>query len=664
MVARENVVSGKIGQAISFDGIDDVVTATRMSVTEGASRLTWSFWGKTKNFVNNRSFIAKDTYASSGSWRIDVASNCSGTQQLLVYVPVSSGDNTTYGCADIPSPTLNTWHHYVAVFDGTKTGNAARLRIWVDGVEDISLDYGGTIPATTAVSANNVTFGNDSGSTRLTGEIDDVRIYTRALSPNEITKLYKVGSEKLGISSKKLDQSLFLYWSFNGDAVSGSTVNDVSGHGYNTTIAGFTTVERGIVGQGLFFPSTIIDNGSSFTPGYVTQAGGVTKLTMMLWLKPTELADSSSILNQDIDGPTTGWNFEFGSALDGGNDDVVFYPAAGARGVTDDKGYTTSNILVRNEWVHLAVVFNGFGLTNAQKLKIYKNGVEQTLSFNGTIPSTVESAVGGGLYVGLDPLFGGLYRGYVDEIRMYSRSLTASEVMDLYQSGAARINTSPKSISSGLVGYWTFDGKNMIPNVIDSSNNSNHGTLVSFTTSPSVLGKVGQGISFPGITGSSARYISVARNTSLNPVNGVSVCAWMIYRGGTNNGIISKSAPVTDVSTSQPDYGFILVGAGQIRWVMNGQLGSVQSSVGALPVGVWKHVCGTYDLQNMILYIDGVNVASSPYTTAILDSGSSQLYMGVYYSTTYSWDGVLDDARVYNRALTANEVKRIYNQTK
>jgi hypothetical protein len=184
---------GKVGQALSFDGVNDNVNLGRVSATESASQLTWSFWAYANVWQDGDGFISKEVPYNTGSWHIGISSSCNVGNQLIVYIATTDGDGGTLGCADISSAT-GRWIHYAVVFDGTQTGNANRLKIYVDGVQDSVLDFIGTIPASTIVSANNVRIGSDSaGNANLSGKIDEVRIYNRALSLFEIKQLYNMG---------------------------------------------------------------------------------------------------------------------------------------------------------------------------------------------------------------------------------------------------------------------------------------------------------------------------------------------------------------------------------------------------------------------------------------------------------------------------------------
>jgi hypothetical protein len=84
----------------------------------------------------------------------------------------------------------DAWHQVVATYDGSNTRNG--MKIYIDGVlatmedaDDSSLS--GNI-------SNNVDFeigGRDGGSQAFNGSIDDVRLYGRALSLNEVKSIYE-----------------------------------------------------------------------------------------------------------------------------------------------------------------------------------------------------------------------------------------------------------------------------------------------------------------------------------------------------------------------------------------------------------------------------------------------------------------------------------------
>lgn len=106
-----------------------------------------------------------------------------------------STTNADYGYTTDASIPLGVWVHVVAVFDGSQTGNANRMKVYVNGIQR-SLTFAGTIPATTpTVSSQPLRLGRleyAGGATNnyFNGLIDFPCIWTRALSADEADQLY------------------------------------------------------------------------------------------------------------------------------------------------------------------------------------------------------------------------------------------------------------------------------------------------------------------------------------------------------------------------------------------------------------------------------------------------------------------------------------------
>ncbi len=71
------------------------------------------------------------------------------------------------------------------------------------------------------------------------------------------------------------------------------------------------------------------------------------------------------------------------------------------------------------------------------------------------------------------------------------------------------------------------------------------------------------------------------------------------------------------------------------------------------------HLTGTYDGTAVRIYVDGVLKQSKPSTTAI-KATNGELFIGSA-GGGFNWVGTIDEVRIWNRALTANEVKQVYD---
>ena len=72
------------------------------------------------------------------------------------------------------------------------------------------------------------------------------------------------------------------------------------------------------------------------------------------------------------------------------------------------------------------------------------------------------------------------------------------------------------------------------------------------------------------------------------------------------------------------------------------------------------HVAATFDGRNSVIYINGEKDHSSTYNSTKINSNSTAVQIGAKYGNN-RWTGALDDLRLYNTALSASQIKSIYN---
>lgn len=80
-----------------------------------------------------------------------------------------------------------------------------------------------------------------------------------------------------------------------------------------------------------------------------------------------------------------------------------------------------------------------------------------------------------------------------------------------------------------------------------------------------------------------------------------------------------------------------------------------------IPLNAWSHIVGTYNGNNMQLYVDGVLVATTFNAGGPRDTGSNPLYLGHAPSGNHYFNGFYADFKLYDRALTAEEIAAKFN---
>tara|TARA_R110000822_G_scaffold232104_2_gene363908 strand:+ start:25 stop:669 length:645 start_codon:yes stop_codon:yes gene_type:complete len=102
---------------------------------------------------------------------------------------------------------------------------------------------------------------------------------------------------------------------------------------------------------------------------------------------------------------------------------------------------------------------------------------------------------------------------------------------------------------------------------------------------------------------------------------------------------------------------------GYIRLIADGAIKVLSNS--ALANNTWYHVVGVGDGTNLKLYIDGILQNDVKNYTTPLPSATNDLMIGAQWNTDtqYPWVGKIDEAAIFDTALTAQEVQSIYNAT-
>jgi len=171
-------VAGKIGNALSFDGVNDLVEIPHNNDFDLSQGFTICGWFKMRpqDKQDYRTIVAKSISPSNRNWWICVRQN--GT----IWWKASYG-GTELSINPNGNVANNNWHHFAAVYDG----DADIARLYVDG----SLPSGGTVPGVPDIDTQvqSIQIGSEHNTRYFKGEIDDIRIYNWPLSAADIAAL-------------------------------------------------------------------------------------------------------------------------------------------------------------------------------------------------------------------------------------------------------------------------------------------------------------------------------------------------------------------------------------------------------------------------------------------------------------------------------------------
>lgn len=219
------------------------------------------------------------------------------------------------------------------------------------------------------------------------------------------------------------------------------------------------------------------------------------------------------------------------------------------------------------------------------------------------------------------------------------------------------VGTVNVDLSAGLVAWYPFDG-----DANDASGQGNNGTVIgaSFQT-------YGTGTNLAlRVNGNISSCVFVPRSVSLEPVQAISISMWV--KGlpgepcGQGWGTILRKA-----DNCEPGY-FIRGCNGGPVFELDGATPcwspSYQGYAGLLPfTGTnWQHIAGTYSYADgsMKSYDDGVLVSQTPLASQLLHSGNLYIGGAAVAGDDGGFNGLINDVRIYNRALSAAEVQQLY----
>ena len=541
------------------------------------------------------------------------------------YVSFFGSNNNYYDFSTLSTEIQSPSKNISFISDGTK------ISLYIDGVFKSSVT-----PASTSLSINNI--GNAWSDTAWTTNcvIDEMRIYNRALSPVEVTQLYEYSPGPVG------------YLDFEENT--GTVAKDKSGNNYNGTLAtgnSSPSWSPGKNGSALNFDGNDFVGFSDSFSG--NKLSNLYSATYSFWIYPKSLQSStshdqkliekrdcsiSSALNTDGTVSTLFWyytnpNYTYDSWSS--TKKLGFYDS----GINE---WTTSNL---NKWYYITFVFdspNNIGMT-------YINGIlDKSYSLvnnagraTGTANQTLNTQLGRYRYD-----VNSFYQGKIDDVKIYNYARSTKQIIEDMTAGA------PATSSKSMIAYYKFD-EGSGSTSYDSSPSKINATILGTTLptwQPSGCAK-GKCLSFPG-----GAYMSgyVLTNSSVPISNVFTISHWI----KTNSGGYS-------ISNAGSGNGYRLgIFGGKVRFLIGNNSSYTETSCGTKTVNDnnWHQITGIYNNSNhtFTCYIDGKYEA----VVAVVDfTGFSTIAPMI---GGYNYNGLIDEVKFYNYALTDDEVKQDYNQ--
>ncbi|GGK04365.1 hypothetical protein GCM10010123_37880 [Pilimelia anulata] len=531
---------------------------------------------------------------------------------------------------DVASPTVDavsagaasasTWTHLVGVYDDA----ADLLRLYVNGASV------GTVAHTT----NSFNAGGDllagvtywsgaAGTNQLTGRVDDVQMYPRALSATEVSDLYRAPGT---------------VW--RCDEGSGARVEDGAQYGNTGTTANTSWVSGG----GPDGAGALSFNGTSSRVEGGQEGVHVDRsFSVSAWARIPDVSATYVIASQNE--TVTSWSgagqssflLRYDLSRDSWNFALIdrtttnSYPANNAVGSSPTP----------NRWYHVVGVYDDA----TDSMYTYVDGVASaarsyTDAMEGT-PNTSQP-----LRAGVRQLSGvndAWFKGQVAELRTYQRALSAADITALYRDNPLT--------------RWEFS-EGSGTSVADSANRGATGT-VSNTAAWNAGGQSGSAFAANG-----SSYLTSGSNGLVATGTSYTVAAWLYLSDkSTSRAAISQDG--TNVSGFQlgyyqPSDRLVLY---TTRTDSTG--GTVDAALGTTSpaLNTWIHVAGIYDAAagQLYLYVNGALASSAAHPATWSATGGFRIGRGWWTAAAaYYWQGRIDSVRAYGRALSAAEVSALY----
>jgi hypothetical protein len=399
-------VTGKIGGSLQFDGNNHAIIQNPTDILN-CSFITMSAWIKTdssagKQFIVSRQMTSSQTYGlylENGKYKACLRLDGNEGSSILV-----ESD------ADV---SVGNWVHMCATYDGIN------LKLYINGVLDKTVYTEGRIDRDNPLY---LIIGMDYQlSSGFQGVIDDIRLYNRPLTSEEIIILVHAVA----------------HWKF--DENSGTEAADETGFGNTGTLINDPQWATGRIDAGLHFDGN--DYVKVENPNDILNCSYV---TMSAWIKPSSANGKQFIISREMTYPET-----YGLFIEDG----IW------KGCLRLDGNESNSILVESnanvsvgDWVHLCATYDG------ASLKLYLNGaLDKTVNAGGIIDQDNPYWLTIGALADANSYFNGL----IDDVRIYDSALADSIIQQLYAKRASQKlrdgmqRLSVTDVNDGISAIWT-----------------------------------------------------------------------------------------------------------------------------------------------------------------------------------------------------------------
>jgi uncharacterized repeat protein (TIGR02543 family) len=637
---------GKVGQAFTFDGVDDSVSFGNTAGNFDTNDFTVEFWMKTTSSRHEAVIGKRQACSVWGSmWVIWIGWSGPGRLEAAMTSDDAGSDlNSIHAGRSIND---GLFHHVAFVRQGTN------LVFYIDGVLDVAIStLSGSVTrinnATDLVAGRSVCEG--AGILPFTGQLDEPSIYNRALAASEVEAIFHAGSAGKCAPAPEPEcvppaSGLLAWWRGEGNAADTAA-------GQHGSPAG-VTFAPGKVGQAFSFDG--VDDSVSF--GNTVGNFDTNDFTVEFWMRTTATDHESVIEKWPVCTHSSMWSIRIGSIAPWSGPGRLEAAISSDTGGSDLNAISAGRAINDGLFHHVALVRQGTNLV------FYIDGVldVETNVMSGSVSrinNTADLVMGRSVCVGVDGTTP--FTGQMDEVSIYNRALSDSEIQAIYNAGGAGKCAPPPPPSSALA-HWKFD--ETTGTVAQDSAGSFDGTLSSSGASFVPGGISGHAIS---IAKASNGFVNMANVLGMTGTD-FSVVTWVKMNAGDT----TESSVILSKQEAGWANGWVVVANASVAYGGPGKAwfsdsafpGQEVTSTSSINDGNWHQIVSVYELGGTkSIYVDGAPVeASKPSLQIVPNSGlflvGGDTYNGVPLGQFTGW---IDDVQIYNFSLSSSNVDYLF----
>jgi len=645
------------GRCLYFDGLNDYVDISTIPGSHADSYLTfdsdysYSFWIKPLSNPNSRQTVISFGQTTGGREGYTLYYD----QNMRIFTYGSGA--STYLNSSAGTMPINKWTHISFVYDKDSKTNT----FYING----NIDTTNTNPSACSLNACSGTSmsrinigGNASGiynTDYMRGYLDEFKIFKTALTSTDVMDEYKKGSNilKYNIFSYQgnlMNFNLMGYYPF--DEIDRNVAFDYSNINAEASYPGSSNLNvAGVFNNAFSSPGIGTDTIRIPNSNFINLNSQV---TFSLWTKVLgNTSDDRFLLYKS---GTGGFNIKY-------NAGTQKYSASLCGTSLESSGTFSTG-----SWDNIVLT------SNSKRVKLYINSKleDEDYCFNNY---TSDRSNTNQIRIGGSGTNNETINALIDDFKIYDNYLSDSQVTLLYG-----YKPTYSAYGNNATAFYKLDASDGTTTAVDGSGNNNTLTMFASATNQNswnTFGKIGNSYDFTTNASTTKNLFSVTSSTMTTGLTQpISLMGWVafsepfygdynvsfvplvMYVGSTGVGNAYQSLSIEPVSSRYLNLSLFSNNADADRIYFSSPY--LYLTLGAKNP-IWYHVAGTYDGYLRKIYVNGNLVNVDTGTSNIISIGGSSIVLGGgtgnLTNTQLQYNGMLDEAKIYNYARTQEQIK-------